>query len=131
MIKKIMVVDDEKDLLTAMKASLKKKGYTVVVTTSCEDALTILSTFKPDLIFLDINVGKEDGRVMCRKVKALAEHKHVPIILMSPDGFALQSYRVYRADSIMSKPFQPSDLLNEAARYLSPGFEGQSQVGRL
>jgi DNA-binding response OmpR family regulator len=130
MMKKIMVVDDEKDLLAAMKSSLKKRGYNVAVTTSCEDALKILSTFQPDLIILDIHVGKEDGRVMCRRVKALAEHKHIPIILMSPDDAALQSYQVYKADSIISKPFQSSDLLNVAARCLSPGFEGLSQVER-
>ncbi len=116
-----MVVDDEEDLLAAMKGFLKRAGYNVVVTTSCEDALNILSTFKPDLIFLDINVGKEDGRVMCRKVKSLTAYKDIPIILMSADDVALQTYQVYKADSIMRKPLQPPQVLEAAATHLLAG----------
>jgi CheY-like chemotaxis protein len=55
--KKIMVVDDDKDLLVVMKGFLRRAGYDVVVTTSCNEGLEILASFKPDLIFIDVNVG--------------------------------------------------------------------------
>jgi CheY-like chemotaxis protein len=114
---KIMVVDDEKDFLALAKEYLKRAGYDVVVTTSCVEGLNILNLFKPDLIFMDINVGTEDGRVMCKQIKSMAEHKHITIILVSANDDALNTYRDYHADSFLKKPFQPSQLLSSAASY--------------
>jgi DNA-binding response OmpR family regulator len=118
--KKIMVVDDEKDLLALAKGYLKRAGYDVAVTTSCKEGSEILVSFKPNLIFLDINVGSEDGREMCRDIKSLAEHKHIPIVLISADDDSLNTYKEYDADSFLKKPFQPAELLNIAASYLFP-----------
>jgi CheY-like chemotaxis protein len=118
--KKIMVVDDEKDLLAAVKGVLKKAGYDVAVTTSCKEGADILHTFKPNLIFIDINVGSEDGREMCKQIKSLAEHKHIPIVLISANDDALETYKQYNADSYLKKPFQPLQILNIAASYLFP-----------
>src|ERR1700683_1386791 len=115
--KKIMVVDDEKDFLALAKEYLKRAGYDVVVTTSCGEGLNILNLFKPDLIFMDINVGTEDGRVMCKQIKSMAEHKHITIILISANDDALNTYKDYHADSFQKKPFQPSQLLSSAASY--------------
>jgi two-component system response regulator VicR len=107
--KKIMVVDDDKDLLVALMAVLKRQGYEVAVTMSCNEGLEILSSFKPNLILLDINVGMEDGRDMCRKIKSQAEHAHIPVILISANDNALNTYKEHGADSILKKPF---DLVN-------------------
>jgi DNA-binding response OmpR family regulator len=118
--KKIMVVDDEKDLLALVKGYLKRAGYDVAVTTSCKEGEDILASFKPNLIFLDINVGSEDGRQMCKQIKSLAEHKHIPIVLISANDDLLGTYKEYDADSFLKKPFQPSQLLEVAASYLYP-----------
>jgi len=115
-----MIVDDEKDLLALAKGYLKRAGYDVAVTTSCKEGAGILASFKPDLIFLDINVGSEDGRKVCKQIKSLAEHKHVPIILISANDDSLATFREYDADSFLKKPFMPSQLLDVAARYLFP-----------
>jgi CheY-like chemotaxis protein len=90
------------------------------VSTTCSEGTDILASFKPDLIFLDINVGLEDGRDMCRQIKSLAEHKHIPIVLISADDDSLQTYKEYSADSYLRKPFLPPQLLKTAASYLSP-----------
>jgi CheY-like chemotaxis protein len=121
--KKIMVVDDEKDLLALVKGYLKRAGYDVAVTTSCKEGADILASFKPDLIFLDINVGSEDGREMCKQIKSLADHKHIPIVLISANEDSLKTYKQYDADSFLQKPFQPSQLLDVAASYLSPDLK--------
>jgi DNA-binding response OmpR family regulator len=108
--KKIMVVDDDRDLLVAFKAVLKRKGYDVVVTISCEEGFEILSSFKADLIFLDINVGTDDGRDMCKRIKSQAEHKHIPVILISANDDALNTYKECGADSFLKKPFEMMKL---------------------
>jgi CheY-like chemotaxis protein len=121
--KKIMVVDDEKDLLALVKGYLTRVGYDVAVTTSCKEGADILASFKPNLIFLDINVGSEDGREMCKQIKSLAEHKHIPIVLISADDDSLKTYKDYDADSFLKKPLQPSQLLDVAASYLFPDLK--------
>lgn len=118
--KKIMIVDDEKDLLALVMGYLKKAGYGVAVTTSCKEGTNVLASFKPDLIFLDINVGTEDGREMCRQIKSLAIHKNLPIVLISANDESLKTYKEYDANSFLKKPFQSSQLLNVAASYLFP-----------
>jgi DNA-binding response OmpR family regulator len=117
--KRIMVVDDDTDYLAAMKGFLKQSGYEVAVTTSCDEGLLILISFAPHLIFLDIDVGAQDGREMCRKIKSMADHKHIPIILVSGNYSALETYKTYQADEFLKKPFEPSELLNLASSHLT------------
>lgn len=104
--KKVLVVDDDTDLLAMMKAFLQKSGYEARVTTSCEEGLEIFYLFKPDLVLLDINVGSEDGREMCRKIKTQAEYHHVPVLLISANHEALQRYGDYGANAAVKKPFE-------------------------
>jgi DNA-binding response OmpR family regulator len=117
--KKIMIVDDDKDLLVALKGFFKKEGYDVAVTTTCKEGSDILASFKPNLIFLDINIGSEDGREMCKQIKSLAEHKHIPIILISANDEALKTFKEYEADLCLKKPIQPRLLLDVVSSYLS------------
>jgi DNA-binding response OmpR family regulator len=119
--KKIMVIDDEKDLLALVKGYLTRAGYQAAVTTSCSEGLAILNSFMPDLIFMDINVGSEDGRVMCKQIKSQAEYKHIPIILISANDDALLTFNEYEANGILKKPFAPSQLLSLTAYHLTGG----------
>ena len=117
--KRIMVVDDEKDILALVKGYLKREGYNVAVTTACDEGLDLLVSFKPNLIFLDINVGSSDGREMCKQIKSMADHKHIPVILISANDDALNTYKEYEANGIMKKPFRPSELLALAEFHLN------------
>jgi DNA-binding response OmpR family regulator len=117
--KKIMVVDDDKDLLVAFKALLKRQGFDVAVTASCEEGFEILASYKPDLIFLDINVGNDDGRNMCKRIKTQAEHKHIPVILISANDEALNTYTKYGADSFLKKPFELVKLANVLSAHVA------------
>ena len=110
--RKILIVDDDTDLLEAMKYFLKTRGYDVAVTISCDEALLILDCFKPDLIFLDTEVGSQDGRTTCYRIRAQAEYQHIPIILISANHEALKSYQEFGANAFIKKPFQLSTLLN-------------------
>jgi CheY-like chemotaxis protein len=116
--KKIMVVDDDKDLLANMKAFISRQGCDVAVTSSCEEGMDILRSFKPDLIFMDINVGDEDGREMCRSIKALAEYQHIPVILHSANHEALKQYQDYGANAFLNKPFPLSAVMKVIDSYL-------------
>jgi DNA-binding response OmpR family regulator len=116
--KRILIVDDDTDLLRVLKASLGKNGYEVVVTTSCGEGLRIFYEHLPDLVFLDININDQDGRDMCRKIKAHAEYQHIPVILMSANYEALRLYKTYGAIGMIKKPFNVSTILQKSQLYL-------------
>jgi DNA-binding response OmpR family regulator len=119
--KRILVVDDDKDLLIALKFYLQKNGYDVTTTTSCSDGLQIFHASRPDLLLLDINVGDEDGRSMCRQIKSQAELQHIPVIMISANHAELAFYRDYGANASLNKPFEPAALLELINNTISSG----------
>jgi CheY-like chemotaxis protein len=116
--KKILVIDDEPDILLLMKAGLSQKGYSVKVSSSCNEGLDIFYEFQPDLVLMDINVGSEDGREMCRAIKTQAVYEHIPVILFSANNEALRSYKEYGATAALDKPFNLPALLEVVQQYL-------------
>ncbi|HTL08474.1 MAG TPA: response regulator [Chitinophagaceae bacterium] len=111
MMQKILVVDDNEDILVILKNFLSLKGFEVLVSLSCNEAMQIFYNFKPQLVLLDINVGQEDGRVMCEQIKSEAEYKHIPVILISANTDGLQSYKNHGAYAGVEKPFNLVKLL--------------------
>lgn len=116
--KRVLFVDDDVDLLAATKTFLRKQGFEVATTTSCKEGLEILEAFHPELVLLDINVGDEDGRLMCRRIKEQAEYERIPVILMSANHEELATYRDYGADNFLKKPFELSAVTNALKGYL-------------
>lgn len=116
--KKILIVDDDKDLREMMQLLLQQKGYTVIVAGTCEDGISAFYRENPDLILLDINVHDEDGREVCRKIKSDAQYYHIPVIMISGNAEALKTYKTYGANDIMEKPFDFDMLQQMVASYL-------------
>jgi len=116
--KKILVVDDEEDILISMKAWFLKKGFQVAVTKSCKEAVSILKDFQPDIICLDINVGAEDGRQTCLDIKNQADYQHIPVILFSANPANGESYQDWKAEAFLEKPFSLQQLSDLAESYL-------------
>jgi len=108
--KKILVVDDDQDLLVVLRSFLEKNGYDVRVSISCEEGLQIFYSFQPDLVLLDINVGNEDGLAMCKKIKTQSDFLHIPVILISANHDALKFYQDFYANSYVEKPFKLNNL---------------------
>jgi DNA-binding response OmpR family regulator len=117
--KKILVVDDESDILFLLKSLFSIKGFDVRVTLTCDEGLDIFYSFKPDLVLLDVNVGTSDGRIMCRTIKAQADYLHIPVILISANLQGLLTYADYGADAYVEKPFKLPQLLTKVQSYLN------------
>ena len=116
--KKILIVDDDEDLLTNMKSFFKRNGYHVVVTKSCDEGLDIFYSFQPDLVLLDINVSDQDGREMCKKIKSHAKFQHIPVILISANHDALKFHAECGANDVAEKPFEAWHLLHLIRTYI-------------
>ena len=109
---KILVVDDNEDILFMLKSYFRLKGYDVVVSLTCKEALSIFYTFQPNLVLLDVNVGEEDGRVMCKQIKSQADYRHIPVILISANADGLKAYEEHGASAAVEKPFNLPQLLS-------------------
>ena len=110
---KILVVDDDTDILSVMEILLTMKGFEVEVTTKGENTFPKIASFKPDLILLDVLISGYDGRTICRELKASQETSHIPVIMFSAHPGAAASIADYGADDFIAKPFDVAHLMKK------------------
>ena len=108
--KKILIVEDDADMLGLLKSSLMLNGCRVKGSLTCFEGLGLFYSFQPDLVLLDINVGCEDGRQVCIEIKSQAIYQHIPVIMMSALNQSVENYLEYGANDFLQKPFTLTDL---------------------
>jgi len=121
MAKKILVVDDEPDMLDLATVRLKKLGYEIIEAIDAEEALAILQKEAPDLILLDLLLPKMQGDELCKKIKSDDKIKNIPIILFTAgavfSGFS-EKLKEIGADDCIMKPFEPGELLSKVKKFI-------------
>jgi len=133
MTKKIVVIDDEQDVLEIIKAILKTKGYYVYPADNGEDGWRLIQENHPDLIISDLKMPKVSGLELTKRLHASEEFRNIPLIIMSgighesgkPDEFWREGLKV---DEFISKPFDPLDLLGRV-EYIFRRKEYKSESG--
>lgn len=110
---KILVVDDDPDILSVMEILLSMKGFTVDVTLQGDHTFSKIETFKPDLILLDVLISGQDGRVICKEIKSNENLKHLPVLMLSAHPGAAATISDYGADGFISKPFDVDNLMRK------------------
>jgi DNA-binding response OmpR family regulator len=119
--KRVLVVEDEPDILDALQITLEDAGYAVTTTEKGEYAENLHGTggeVLPDLIILDVLLSGKDGRAICQKLKAQADTRHIPIIMISAHPNAKESVANVGADAFLAKPFELDALLETVAMYI-------------
>jgi DNA-binding response OmpR family regulator len=116
---KILVVDDDVDILSVMELLLTMKGFEVEVAAKGDNAFPKVKSFKPDIILLDVLISGQDGRIICRKLKSNNETRHIPVIMFSAHPGAAASISDYGADDFIAKPFDVTHLLQKVNRQLT------------
>ena len=115
MSKKILLVDDEPDIVTSVKARLEAGGYQVIVAVDGQQALESVRKEIPDLIILDLMLPKIDGYKVCRLLKFDDKYKHIPIFMFT--ARAQESDRKLGeevgADAYILKPFELKGLIEK------------------
>lgn len=110
---KILIVEDDPDMVRAMAVRLKRQGYDLVVATDAISAIGLARRGKPDLIVLDLGLPGGDGFMVMKRLKSLPDLMLVPIIVVSArdpkfsEPLALQA----GADLFLQKPFEAAELL--------------------
>jgi DNA-binding response OmpR family regulator len=119
--RRILVVDDTKDLLLVVARRLRSWGYEPLTAASGEEGLRIAQEQLPDLILLDIMMPKIKGRDVCARLKANPQTAKIPVIFLTALGLAdhVKAGMDLGADDYIVKPFEPADLRDRISVVLS------------
>jgi len=111
---KILIVDDEPDILELIEYNLKKEGYQVFTATNGQEGITVAKKVHPDLIILDIMMPKMDGIEACRLMRAIPEFKNTFMVFLtarSEEYSEIAGFNV-GADDYIAKPIKPRALVS-------------------
>ena len=115
--KKVLIIDDDPDILEAIQIVLETGGYASDTTTRGEEAQQKIESYQPDLIILDIYLSGQDGRQICEELKRDKKTEHIPIIMFSAHPTAEKTIKNCRADAFIAKPFSINGLLEQVKRF--------------
>ncbi len=111
--KKILIVEDEKDILQLVKLYLEKEGYRIVTASTGSEGLAQVRTEKPDLIVLDLMLPEIDGLEICKRLRSAPETAMLPIIMLTAKAEESDTIIGLElgADDYVTKPFSPKTLV--------------------
>jgi DNA-binding response OmpR family regulator len=117
---KILVVDDEQDLVKLIRYHLEKEGYKLLSAYNGEDALSLARKERPELVILDLMLPGIDGLEVCKKLKADQALSHTAIIMLTAKGEEsdITTGLKLGADDYVTKPFSPKELVARAQAVL-------------
>lgn len=110
MSKKILIVDDEKNIVDILKFNLNREGFATAEAYDGEQALQMVEEYKPDLILLDIMLPKKDGFEVCRRLR---QSVSTPILMLTAKEEEVDKVLGLElgADDYITKPFSPRELM--------------------
>jgi len=119
--RKILIVDDEKELVKLITFHMSIAGYDVLSANNGAEAIEICEQKKPDLIILDIMLPRIDGWEVCRRLRLNAHTRDIPIIMLSALSEVTDKLRGFDlgADDYVTKPFSPRELVVRVKRVLA------------
>ena len=120
MARKVLVVDDETEVVKSLKRILEGKGYQVETAFDGVEAVKQALTVKPDIILLDIMMPKRDGFSVLAELRNTEATKNIPIVMLSAKGeiSSLEEARFSGATDYIIKPFDVEELLKFIKKYI-------------
>lgn len=117
--KKILVVDDEVDVVKVLKRRLEDQKFEVITAFDGDEGLEKTKTEKPDLIILDIMMPMIDGYTFVRELKANQDTAHIPVIVLTAKGNGLKElFQVEGIRDYVTKPYEIDQLMAKVSAYL-------------
>lgn len=117
---KILILDDDQDLLSIVKSLLRKKGFDVLTFVDWRKAWENIKRNKPSLIILDVFLKGMDGMDVCKKLKSTSSTRNIPIIMFSSyPNIAETAIAEFGADEFIAKPFEVNDMVRKISDVLS------------
>jgi DNA-binding response OmpR family regulator len=118
--KKILIADDEPNIVVSLEFLMRQRGYVVKVVASGEEAFRAVGEFHPDLILLDVMMPRMSGYDLCQKVRENPAWQGIKIIMLSAKGRDVEVTKgmAVGADAYVTKPFSTRDLIAKVGEML-------------
>ena len=120
MTKRILIADDEPNIVISLEFLMQRNGYEVMAAPDGEQAVRLLREFKPDLILLDIMLPLRNGFEVCQRIRENPEWKHTKVIMLTAKGREVEVAKglALGADLYITKPFATRELLASVRQLL-------------
>lgn len=111
--KKVLIVDDEPNIVAALDYLLRRSGYEVQIASNGEQALQEVETFAPDLVLLDVMMPQKSGYEVCQRIRERADWSRIKVVMLSARGREAEVNKGLSlgADLYITKPFSNADLI--------------------
>lgn len=127
---KILIVEDEENILDVLKLNLDLEGYALDEAVNGEEAITKFTSFQPDLVILDVMLPKKSGYDVCREIRTFS---NIPILFLSAKGTTQD--RIFGlklgANDYLPKPFDLEELLLRVQVLLAPLLEQENDPAKF
>jgi DNA-binding response OmpR family regulator len=122
MARKVLIVDDEPNIVTSLQFLMRKGGFETSVARDGDEALAEVERFRPDLVLLDVMMPRRDGYEVCQQLRANG-WTDLKIIMLTAKGRETEVSKGLGvgADAYVTKPFSTSDLLARVEQLLGAG----------
>lgn len=120
MSKKILIVDDDPNIVISLEFLMKREGFAVAVAMDGEAALQSMAEHAPDLVLLDIMMPKKDGYEVCQQIRATPAWDNVKVVMVTAKGRDTERSKglAMGADAYVTKPFSTKDLAQQVRQLL-------------
>ena len=118
---KILIVDDEPNIVISLEFRMKKEGFEVAVANDGEEALARVASFNPDLMLLDVMMPKKSGFEVCEALRADPQRAGLQIVMLTAKGRDTEVAKglALGADAYVTKPFSTKDLVAKVKAMLA------------
>jgi DNA-binding response OmpR family regulator len=118
---RILIVDDEPNIVLALEVLMKREGYEIRTVGDGERAVEAAETFRPDLILLDVMMPRMDGFEVCQRIRADASLKDISIVMLTAKGREVEREKglALGADLYITKPFSTREVVQKVKELLA------------
>src|SRR3569833_392134 len=111
MLKRILVLDDNEDILEVVHEALSYAQFEVKSISECDGFMLLLDEFNPDLVLLDYRISGTNGGDICRQIKTHPRFGNMPVIIFSAYINHQEDVLAYGCDAVINKPFDLIELI--------------------
>ena len=128
MAKRVLIADDEPNIVTSLAFLMTRSGYEVQVARNGDEALAMVESFRPDLVLLDVMMPRRSGYEVCQKMREREDWRHIRIVMLSAKGREAEVSKGLSigADAYVTKPFSNRELIAKVGELL--GDEGKPRA---
>jgi DNA-binding response OmpR family regulator len=118
--KKILIADDEPNIVMSLEFLMRRSGYEVATATDGEETLRLIGEFRPDLVLLDIMLPVRDGFEVCQKIREDPRWRELKVVMLTAKGRDVEVAKglALGADAYITKPFATKELVANVQRLL-------------